>query len=47
MSRSNIYGLVLALIASAALTTACTRSDTTGPSDQPQASLQEGQGGTN
>jgi hypothetical protein len=44
MSRSNIYGLVLALIASAALTTACTRSDTTGPSDQPQASFEEGQG---
>ncbi len=47
MSRSTIYGLVLALIASAALSTACTRSDTTGPSDQPQASLREGQGATN
>ncbi len=38
MSRSKTYGLALALIASAALSTACTRSDTTGPSDQTQAS---------
>jgi hypothetical protein len=47
MSRSKTYGLVLALLASAALSTACTRSDTTGPSDQPQASLDEAQGGHN
>ena len=45
MSRSKTYGLVLALIASAALSTACTRSDATGPSDQNQAaSFEEGQG---
>jgi len=44
MSRSKTYALVLGLLASAALSTACTRSDTTGPSDQPQASMQEGQG---
>ena len=44
MSRSKTYGLALALIASAALSTACTRSDTTGPSDQTQASFKEGQG---
>ena len=47
MSRSKTYGLVLALIASAALSTACTRSDATGPSDQTQASFQEGQGPNN
>ncbi|HVQ45281.1 MAG TPA: hypothetical protein VMS62_00525 [Gemmatimonadales bacterium] len=47
MSRSKTYGLALALIASAALSTACTRSDTTGPSDQTQASFQEGQGANN
>jgi hypothetical protein len=48
MSRSKTYGLVLALIASAALSTACTRSDTTGPSDQNQAaSFDEQQGGHN
>jgi hypothetical protein len=47
MSRSKSYGLVLALLASAALSTACTRTDATGPSEQPQASLQEGQGATN
>jgi hypothetical protein len=47
MSRSKIYGLVLALIASAALNTACTRSDATGPSDQTQASFEEGQGSHN
>ncbi|MFL5401218.1 MAG: hypothetical protein ACJ8BF_00180 [Gemmatimonadales bacterium] len=36
MSRSKTYGLVVALLASAALSTACTRTDTTGPSDQQQ-----------
>jgi hypothetical protein len=40
MSRSKTYGLVLALIASAALSTACTRADTTGPSEQPQPSFE-------
>jgi hypothetical protein len=47
MSRSKTYGLVLALLASAALSTACTRSDATGPSEQPQASFGEGQGSDN
>jgi hypothetical protein len=47
MSRSKSYGLVLALLASAALSTACTRTDATGPSEQPQASFQEGQGSNN
>jgi hypothetical protein len=47
MSRSKTYGVVLALIASAALSTACTKTDATGPSEQPQVSLQEGQGANN
>ena len=47
MSRSKTYGLVLALLASAALSTACTRTDATGPSEQPQVSFQEGQGAEN
>jgi hypothetical protein len=47
MSRSKTYGLVLALLASAALSTACTRTDTTGPSEMPEASFQEGQGANN
>ncbi|MGH7508865.1 MAG: hypothetical protein ACREMZ_05300 [Gemmatimonadales bacterium] len=46
MSRTKTYGLVLALLASAALSTACTRSDATGPSDVPQASF-ETQGANN
>jgi hypothetical protein len=40
MSRLKTYGLVLALLASAAFSTACTRTDTTGPSEQPQASFE-------
>jgi len=40
MSRLKTYGLVLALLASAALSTACTRTDATGPSEQPQASFE-------
>jgi hypothetical protein len=47
MSRTKAYGLVLALLASAALTTACTRSDATGPSETPQVSFEEAQGGNN
>jgi hypothetical protein len=47
MSRSKTYGLVLALLASAALSTACTRTDSTGPSDQPNASFEEGLGSNN
>ena len=46
MSRAKTYGLVLALVASAALSTACTRADTTGPSDQPAPSY-EGLGANN
>jgi hypothetical protein len=45
--RSKTYGVVLALLATAALSTACTRTDATGPSEQPQVSLTEGQGGNN
>jgi hypothetical protein len=47
MSRSKAYGLVMALLASAALSTACTRTDIAGPSDQPQPSFEEGQGANN
>ena len=47
MSRSKTYGLVLALLASAAVSTACTRTDATGPSDQQQASFEEGIGSNN
>lgn len=47
MSRSKTYGLVLALLASAALSTACTRTDATGPSEQVQPSFDENQGANN
>ena len=47
MFRSKNYGVVLALLASAALSTACTRSDATGPSEQPQPSFEEGIGSNN
>jgi hypothetical protein len=47
MSRYKTYGIVFALLASAALTTACTRTDATGPSDQTNASFEEGQGSNN
>jgi hypothetical protein len=47
MSRFKSYGIVLALLASAAITTACTRTDATGPSDQQRASFEEGQGSHN
>jgi len=40
MSRLKTYGFVLALLASAALSTACTKTDTTGPSEQPQPSFE-------
>jgi hypothetical protein len=46
MSRSKTYGLVLALLASAALSTACTRTDSTGPSEQQQPAF-ENQGANN
>jgi hypothetical protein len=47
MSRSKTYALVLALLASAALSSACTRTDATGPSEQPQVSFEESQGANN
>lgn len=40
MSRIKTYGLVLTLLASAALSTACTRTDATGPSEQAQPSFE-------
>jgi hypothetical protein len=46
MSNVKTYGLVLALLASAALSTACTRTDATGPSEQAQPSFEtQGSGG--
>jgi hypothetical protein len=47
MSRIKAYGIVMALLASAALSTACTRTDATGPSDQTQPSFEENQGANN
>jgi hypothetical protein len=46
MSRAKTYGLVLALLASAALSTACTRTDATAPSEQAQPAF-ENQGANN
>jgi hypothetical protein len=46
MSRKT-YGMVMALLASAALSTACTRMDATGPSDQAQPSFEENTGANN
>ena len=46
MSRKT-YGIVMALLASSALSTACTRTDATGPSDQAQPSFEEGNGSNN
>ncbi|HEV8177871.1 MAG TPA: hypothetical protein VGP44_09305 [Gemmatimonadales bacterium] len=46
MSRIKTYGLVLALLASAALSTGCTRTDATGPSEQVQPTF-EGMGSNN
>jgi hypothetical protein len=46
MSRAKTYGLVLVLLTSAALSSACTRTDATGPSEQSQPSL-ETLGGNN
>lgn len=48
MSRISTKWLVLASLTLAGLTsTACTRSDATGPSDQPKPSFDEGQGARN
>jgi hypothetical protein len=46
MSRSRTYGLVLALLATVAISTGCTRSDATGPSETPTPSF-EAQGANN
>lgn len=46
MSRSKSYAIALALLASAALSTACTRTDATGPSEQSEPSF-EMQGANN
>ncbi len=46
MSRSKTYGLVLALLATAAVS-GCTKSDATGPSEAPAASFTEAQGANN
>jgi hypothetical protein len=46
MSRSKRYAFALALLVSAAVSTGCTRSDATGPSEQVQPSF-EAQGSGN
>jgi hypothetical protein len=48
MSRSTSRRLVLAFfVVGTALASACTRTDATGPSEQPQASFSETQGADN
>ncbi|MGH7631097.1 MAG: hypothetical protein ACREOF_17275 [Gemmatimonadales bacterium] len=48
MSRSTTRRLVLAVLAAGtALSAACTRTDATGPSEEPQASFSETQGADN
>ena len=48
MSRSKHYTIALALLVSAAVSTGCTRSDATGPSDPEQVQPSfEGQGSGN
>jgi hypothetical protein len=47
MSRIKAYGIVMALLASAALSTACTRTDSTGPSDQQEQPSFENTGANN
>jgi hypothetical protein len=48
MSRISTKWLLLASLTLAGLaSTACTRSDATGPSDQPKPSFDEGQGARN
>lgn len=47
MSRSKRYAFALALLVSAAVSTGCTRTDATGPSDQVQPSFEENQGSGN
>jgi hypothetical protein len=40
MSSSKSFAIALALLVSAALSTACTRTDATGPSEQVQPSFE-------
>jgi hypothetical protein len=40
MSRSKTYAIALALLVSAAVSTGCTRTDATGPSEQVQPSFE-------
>ena len=47
MSRFKIYGIVLALLASSAFSTGCTRTDSTGPSDQQEQPSFESIGANN
>ena len=49
MSRLKSYAIALALLVSAAVSTGCTRSDATGPSEseQVQPSFDESQGSGN
>jgi hypothetical protein len=47
MSRSKRYAFALALLVSAAVSTGCTRTDATGPSEAPAVSFEEAQGGNN
>jgi hypothetical protein len=47
MSRSKTYAIALALLVSAAVSTGCTRTDATGPSEQVQPSFDETQGSGN
>lgn len=47
MSRATTKWIMIATLILASATTACTRSDATGPSDQPAASFDEAQGSNN
>jgi hypothetical protein len=46
MSRTMTYAFVMALLPSAAVCTACARTEAAGPGDLPQPSF-EGQGANN
>jgi hypothetical protein len=45
MSRHTAQWFAIACFSLSLLTSACTRTDATGPSDQPAPSYDEGQGG--
>lgn len=47
MSRRSSSYIAVACLTLAALTSACGRSDATGPSETPTAALSEGQGSNN